>query len=85
MPKSRLCPKCGQNIVQAVESSLATIDGLDIVNESGATCFCCPQCHTILGVTANLDWLETEVSNIPIAVEQLLQLSTSLQKKSKRS
>jgi hypothetical protein len=84
MPKSRYCPKCGRNIVQVAESSLSTVDGMGIVNESGATCFSCPDCHVILGVTANLDWLETEVSNIPITVEEMLRLSNALPKKPKK-
>jgi hypothetical protein len=38
----------------------------------------------ILGVTANLDWLETEVSNIPVTVEEMLRLSADLPKKPKK-
>jgi hypothetical protein len=38
----------------------------------------------ILGVGSNLDGLETEVSNIPITLEHMLQLSASLPKPPKK-
>jgi uncharacterized protein with PIN domain len=84
MPKERLCPKCGRNLAHVEESDMATVDNLGITGAAGAICFCCPQCHVILGVGSNLDGLETEVSNIPITLEHMLQLSASLPKPPKK-
>ncbi len=62
---------------------MATIDELGITGQAGAICFTCPECHVILGIAPNLDALETEVSNLPITLEHMLQLSAAAQPQKK--
>jgi hypothetical protein len=84
MPKQRLCPKCGKTPAHVGETDMPTADELGITGAAGAICFCCPECHVILGVGPNLDGLETELSSLPVTLEHMLLLSASLPKPPKK-
>ncbi len=68
----RKCPSCGTNIkfVQSSDISVKTESG--VVFPVAAVCFCCPECHTVLGVAPETDTVETSSRNTESSIDELL-------------